>query len=310
MAFPQFYNPYLVGQLFASRMNPIVDEGRAAGLRPSAEDETRVMLVLVDTQVDFIHANGALSVPGAIEDTRRTIEWIFHNISRITTIAASLDSHVPIQIFFPTWWVDANGNHPAPYTPIPSADVRSGKWKPLYAPEWSAQYVELLEAQARKELMIWPYHTLLGTIGHTITPALYEAIAYHMAARQSQPIFISKGSIPETEHYSILEPEVKVPGHPQCELNTEFLDLIAGYDEVYIAGQAKSHCVLETITSMMRYFENSPSVIDKLRVLIDATSSVVHPEIDFDAAANEALARYAERGLRLVRTTDFVEEVC
>ena len=304
MGFPDFYEPARVGALYAPRMVATVEAGRAAGLPPAIEDVQRVILVLVDTQVDFVHADGALSVPGAVEDTCRTIEWIFRNTPRLTTIAASLDSHVPIQIFFPTWWAGPDGEHPAPYTAITAADVAVERWRPLYEPEWSVRYVVQLEAQAKKALMIWPYHTLIGTTGHTMTPALYEALAYHTAARQSPPVFLTKGSIPETEHYSILEPEVKMPDKPQGGLNTAFLDMLAGYDEVYIAGQAKSHCVLETVTSTMRYFEDQPDVIRKLRVMIDATSSVVHPEIDFDRIANDVLAGYVRQGLQLVTTAE------
>jgi nicotinamidase-related amidase len=260
-------------------------------------------LLLVDTQVDFVHLDGALSVPGAVDDTRRTIEWLFRNLGQVTTIASSLDSHVPIQIFSPTWWMNADGQHPAPFTPISSGDVATKKWQPLYEQDWSVEYVGKLEDQAKKQLMIWPYHTLIGTPGHSLTPALYEAIAYHSAARQSQPIFLTKGSIPKTEHYSILEPEVKVPDQPLGNLNTAFLDMLASYDLVYIAGQAKSHCVLETVTSTMRYFHDQPDVIGKLRVLSDCMSSVAHPEIDFDAMANETLAQYAKHGLTLVEST-------
>jgi len=39
-------------------------------------------------------------------------------------------------------------------------------------------------------------------------------------------------------------------------------------------------------------------------VLTDCMSSVAHPEIDFDALAEETLARYAAQGLRLVRSTE------
>jgi nicotinamidase/pyrazinamidase len=304
MTNPRFYDSKRVGQLYAPDMASVVDEGRAAGLSPAALDQERTILVLVDTQVDFVHADGALSVPGAVDDTRRTIEWIFRRVDRLTTIAASLDSHLPIQIFFPTWWADAAGQHPAPFTPISSADLTAGRWIPLYEQAWSVDYVERLEEQAKKELMIWPYHTLIGTTGHTLTPALYETVAYHSAARQAQPVFLTKGSIPKTEHYSILEPEVKVPEHPQGGLNTAFLDMLATYDRVYIAGQAKSHCVLETVTSIMRYFDGQPEAIDKLRVLIDCTSSVAHPQIDFDTMANKAFARFEAHGLRLITSQD------
>ena len=80
-------------------------------------------------------------------------------------------------------------------------------------------YVAQLEAQHRKQLMIWPYHTMVGTVGHNLSPSLYEAVCYHSAARGSQPAKLIKGSIPQTEHYSILEPEVKVADHPQGEVN-------------------------------------------------------------------------------------------
>ncbi|MBE2267871.1 MAG: cysteine hydrolase family protein, partial [Anaerolinea sp.] len=273
--------------------------GRAANLNPASKAQVKTILVLVDVQVDFVHETGALVVPGAVEDTRRTIEWIFNNVNRITTIAASLDSHVPIQIFFPTWWADENNEHPAPYTVIRSEEVQAGKWRPLYDEDWSMEYVELLEKGSRKELMIWPYHCLEGTPGHSLMPALYEAIAYHSAARRTQPIFLSKGSIPQTEYYSMLEPEVKVPEHPLGTLNTDFLNTVASYDKIYVAGQAKSHCVLETVSSMMRYFDDQPKVINKMRVLKDCMSSVRHPTIDFDTMANKALKAFEQRGLQI-----------
>lgn len=304
MTFPAFYNPEKVGQLYMPDIMAAVDTGRTANLSSAENDAVKSLLILVDAQIDFVHADGALSVPGAIDDTRRTIEWLFEYAPRITTIAASLDSHTPNQIFFPAWWVGEDGKHPAPYTVIHSADVDAGKWTPLYEPEWSVQYPRTLEQQAKKELMIWPYHTMIGTPGHALTPALVEAIAYHCAARRTQPVYLSKGQIPQTEYYSMLEPEVKVPNHPMGNLNTSFLNMINRYDKVYIAGQAKSHCVLETVASMTRYFSGQMNMLRKLRVLIDATSSVVHPTIDFDAIANRAFAEFESQGVQLIKTSD------
>jgi nicotinamidase-related amidase len=298
------YDPANVGTLYAPRTAAMVEAGRAASLTPSSGDKVRTILLLVDAQVDFIHADGALSVPGAVEDTRRTLEWMYAHMGEITTIAASLDSHVPIQIFSPTWWADEAGAHPPPFTVITTGMLRAGQWRPLYEHDWSAEYVRRLEEQAKKALMIWPYHTLIGTPGHSLTPALYEAIAYHASARQSQPVFLSKGSIPKTEHYSIMEPEVKVPDQPLGELNVGFLAMLARYDRVYVAGQAKSHCVLETVSSMVRHFQRAPEIVGKMRVLMDCTSSVAHPTIDFDALANESFARFAEQGLKRVTSAD------
>jgi nicotinamidase-related amidase len=102
----------------------------------------------------------------------------------------------------------------------------------------------------------------------------------------------------------LLEPEVKVPDHPQGDLNTEFLNMLSEYDLVYVAGQAKSHCVLETVASVMRHFHDQPEEIARWRILTDCMSSVAHPEIDFEAMADATFARYAELGLRLVTSAD------
>jgi len=301
---PDFYHAEDVGTLYVPRTQAVVEAGLAANLPPASEDEQRVILLLVDPQVDFIHTDGALSVPGAVDDTRRTIEWIFRNIDRISAIAASLDSHIPAQIFYPTWWVDPQGNHPAPFTVITREAVDRGDWRPVFEPQWSHRYVHELETDAKKQLMIWPYHTMIGTLGHAITPALYEAIAYHAAARASEPTFLHKGMIPKTEFYSLLEPEVKVVDDPQGDLNVEFLKRLMSYDRIYVAGQAKSHCVLETLTSVVRHYHGKAEQLRKWYVLLDCTSSVQHPEIDFDAMANQYLERFAESGLNLVRSTD------
>ena len=97
MNFPTFYDPAKVGSLFVPQTETAVLEGQKLKLKPSSNDAIRTLLLLVDAQVDFIHEDGALSVPGAVDDTRRTIEWIFTNLENVTTIAASLDSHIPIQ---------------------------------------------------------------------------------------------------------------------------------------------------------------------------------------------------------------------
>jgi nicotinamidase/pyrazinamidase len=304
MDFPGFYEPQKVGTLYMPNTATAIEAGQAAKGTVSSKDTTRTALLLVDPQVDFIHTDGALSVAGAVGDTLRTIEWIFKHVGEITTIFASLDSHVPIQIFSPSWWQDKAGNHPEPFTIISHDDVRLGKWNPLYQTQWSMEYTERLEEDARKQLMIWPYHTLIGTVGHSITPALYEAIAYHSAVRQSQPRFISKGTIPQTENYSIFEPEVKLDDMENGGLNKALLDEIASYDSIYVAGQAKSHCVLESVSSMMRYFGDNSDTISKINLLTDAMSSVYSPVVDFEAMADMAFRQFATHGLKLTTTEE------
>lgn len=307
MAFPDFYQSERVGELYRADTAGAVSAGLEAGIRPSCEDHRRRLLLLVDEQVDFVHEDGSLSVPGAVGDARRVIEWIFRHTSEITDIALSLDSHHPMQIFYPTWWVDDHGAAPEPYTRITAEQVAAGDWLPRFEVGWSLEYVQDLDAQAKKDLMIWPYHTMIGTVGHALTPALYEAIAFHSAARESRAEYIIKGTIADTEYYSLLEPEVKRPDDPRGTLNEDFLRRLVGYDSVYIAGQAKSHCVLETLNSIMVRYGDQEDIVQKLYLLSDCTSSVSHPDIDFDAVADQALAEFEAKGLVLTNSEAPVE---
>jgi nicotinamidase/pyrazinamidase len=304
MNYPDFYNPERGGTLYQPEITAAIEEGLRTQCNPAKDDDPRVLLLLIDAQVDFIHKEGSLSVPGAVEDTRRTIEWLFRNTERVTTVIASLDSHTPVHIFYPSWWVDEQGNPPEPFTAITLEGVERGTWEPLFEKEWSLEYMRSLQEEAKKDLMIWPYHTMIGTPGHALTPALYEAIAFHAGARQTAPDFVIKGTIAKTEFYSILEPEVKVPEDPRGMLNEDLLNQLLNFDAVYVAGQAKSHCVLETITSVVRRYGDEPEVLGRFHLLTDCTSSVSHQEIDFEHIANETYARFETQGLKLVHSTD------
>lgn len=311
------YQPSRVGTLFVPQAARAMVEGKALQLPPYAADKTKVFLLLVDAQVDFIHSDGALSVPGAIDDTRRTIDWIYANLRHLTTIAASLDTHLPFQIFHPAWWEDKNGKNPDPFTQITLESYLNKTWRSrVKLPyedangnivDWNQYYLEQLETQAKKTLMIWPYHCLFGTPGQGIEPSLLEAIMFHSGARYTQPQFLPKGTIPQTENYSILEPEVKVSTDPNGGLNTSFLDILSANDLIYIAGQAKSHCVYETINSIVKYFtdKQAKDVLKRIRILEDCTSPVWDPQGSFKSFADQAFFDLANKhGLKLVKSTD------
>ena len=303
-SFPSFYDPRRIGTLYQPDLWKVAEDAQAAGLSAAVHDKDPYALLLVDFQIDFCHPDGALRVPGALGDLRRTIEFLFANAARIKTVVASLDSHLAYQIFYPTWWSDDAGNHPPPHTIIDSASIRAGKYRPLREVAWSMAYVEELEQRAKKALYLWPFHTMVGGIGQALDPALFEAIHWHAVARRAQPIFLQKGMIPTTEHYSPFEPEVKVPTHPHGSLNTTILRLLETHARIYVAGEAKSHCVLEACASMMRHFSNRPEIIERIHFLGDCTSSVVVPGIDFEAIANREIDGWRARGMRFVSAAD------
>lgn len=306
MTLPSFYDPRNVGRIYKPDLFRVTRDARAAGLPAAAHDQHPYALLLVDFQIDFCHRDGALSVPGAEDDLRRTIEFIYANAARIKTVVASLDSHMAFQIFYPTWWADERGDHPPPHTVIDSASIKKGRYRPLREVAWSLAYVDELEQRAKKALYLWPFHTMIGGVGQALDPALFEAMHWHSVARRSQPIFLQKGMIPVTEHYSPFEPEVKVPTHPHGSLNTTMLRLLETHARIYVAGEAKSHCVLEACASMMRHFAARPEIIERIHFLGDCTSSVVVPGIDFDGIANREIDAWRARGMRFVSAADAV----
>lgn len=304
MTFPGFYNPARIGTLFYPDLDLIAREAARADLPPAARDAVKIHLLIVDMQVDFCHESGALYIPGARDDIRRLIEFIYRQAGRLTGITCSLDSHLPQQIFHPSWWVDEKGNHPPAFTVVSRQDVEQARWRPVMEPEWSAYYVRKLQEEAKKELTIWPYHVLIGGVGNVLDPELWSAVLWHALARSSQPNWWRKGSIPKTEHYSIVQPEIPVPDIPEGGKEQSFLDLLRAQDRILVAGEAASHCVLETLEDLVDEFSAHPEMLNRIYVLQDCTSPVRHPQIDFAAITRKRFARFQEQGVRFINSTD------
>lgn len=302
--FPAFYDPGRIGALFYPDMARIAAEAAAADLAPAAQDAFDVHLLLIDMQVDFCHAAGNLNVPGALADIRRAIEFLYRNAERITHITCSLDSHLPSQIFSPAWWIDREGRRPAPFTIITWDEVQAGAWRPVAEPERSVAYVRQLERQHKKQLCIWPYHVQIGSIGQALDPELWSAVFWHSLARKTQPHWLTKGSVPLTEHYSIFQPEVPVPDDPAGGTNRAFLDILAQADAIVVAGEAESHCVLETVEDLVEYFGPGSPMLRKVFFLRDCTSPVQHPEIDFHAIALSRFAEFERQGVQFIDSAD------
>lgn len=302
MSFPEFYQPDQIGTLFYPDTAVIAATAASAGLPPAAQDNRNVHLLLIDMQVDFCHRQGSLYVPGAEADIRRLIEFIFSHAGQITAITCTLDSHLPFQIFHPNWWADSDGNHPDPFTLISHEDVQNGRWQPLVMPEFSQAYVAQLEQKAKKVLTIWPYHVLIGSVGNGLDAALWSAVTWHGLARQSQPAYLQKGRVPQSEHYSAIQPEIDIPEHPQGQLHQGVLDSLAAADYLLVAGEAASHCVLETLADLVKQW--SRPQLERVYVLRDCMSPVQHPEIDFAVMVEEQFAQFAEAGMQFVTSSD------
>ena len=319
MPLPSFYEPSKVRDVYIERV-ALVSEAAIAyrkqhKVAPASQDKLRIAAFGIDCQIGFSTPGASLFVPGAVEDTSRTIEWLYRNLDKITQVAFSLDTHRVFQIFHPAWWIDDEGRHPPPFTNISLADLREGKWKPVAHPAECLEYVKQLEKAGKYVLTVWPYHTLLGGVSHALVPALMEAAMFHALARQAQTHFETKGTHAMTENYSVLAPEVReLGGKSVGTFNAAFFKMLMEFDRVYVFGQAKSHCVLSTLRDMQQHIAGTdPSLMDKIWILEDATSPVpappidpLPPALDFPRVADKAFEELKAAGMHIVKTTEVI----
>jgi nicotinamidase-related amidase len=310
---PPHWNPDRVEEVWRVEYQQRAEEAEKWAQRhrvtPARNDSRSLCLVAVDVQNTFCTPGFELFVSGAPDDNRRLCAFLYRNLGAITQVVPTLDTHQAMQIFHPAWLVDAEGRHPAPYTLVSTEEVELGVWLAAdpAAQEQLLDYVRRLEAGGRYRLTVWPYHAMLGGIGHALVSAVEEAIFFHGLARESPPAFQIKGDNSRTEHYSVLGPEVTrgPSGEEIGKRNVALLEHLLGFDAVVIAGQAKSHCVAWTIDDLL---EDAPALAERVYLLEDCTSPVVVPGVvDYTEQADAAFARFAEAGMHVVRSTDPLE---
>jgi nicotinamidase-related amidase len=298
--------------------------GETYQISPAAADQFRLALFLVDVQNTFCIPGyelfvGGRSGTGAVEDNKRLCRFIYRNLHSLTKIYATMDTHFAMQIFHPVWLVDEAGNHPSPYTLVNPQDIQEGRWKfnnaigellgisPEYGQRHLKHYVEELAERKKFELTIWPYHAMLGGIGHAIVSLIEEAIFFHTLARYSQPEYEIKGRNPLTEHYSALGPEVLEgpDGKALAAKNKQLVQIVKDFDAVIIAGQAKSHCVAWTVSDLLAGLgEHDPELARKVYLLEDCSSPVVVPGgIDYTEAAEAEYQQFGAAGMNIVLST-------
>jgi nicotinamidase-related amidase len=330
---PDYFDTKKVSQVwrvpYQERAAEAKEWAQKYSIQPAASDKNRICLLIIDAQNTFCLPEfelfvGGRSGSGAVDDNLRLCEFIYRNLNAITSIAPTMDTHTAMQIFHPIFWINEAGEHPLPAaTSITLEDVQQGIWKvnPAVAhsmangnysalQKHALHYVQKLSEDGKYPLTIWPYHSMLGGIGHALVSAVEEAIFFHSIARNSQALFEIKGGNPLTENYSVLRPEVLhgPDGNSIAQKNASFIDKLLGFDAIIIAGQAKSHCVAWTIDDLLtEILARDRKLAKKVYLLEDCTSPVVVPGVvDFTEQADAAFQRFAAAGMNVVKSTQLI----
>jgi len=329
---PSHFDPKKVGEVwrvpYQERAVEAEKWAREHHIPPAVKDRFRICLLLVDLQNTFCTPGfelyvGGRSGTGAVDDNRRLCAFIYRNLSLITEICPTLDTHQAMQIFHGIFLINDKGEHPSPFTLISVEEVERGVWK--FNPALSdslgislkdgqgylLHYTRQLRAGGKYDLTIWPYHAMLGGIGHALVSSVEEAVFFHTMSRWYRTDFQIKGDNPLTENYSVLSPEVMTDADakPMAQKNTRLIQKLLQWDAVVIAGQAKSHCVAWTIDDLLEDISvRDQPLAEKVYLLEDCTSPVVIPGvIDYTDQGDAAFRKFADAGMHVVRSTEPIE---
>jgi len=255
----------------------------------------RNILLITDMQNDFCNSAGSLFVPGAETDIRNLVNFIDQNRDVINGIILTQDNHQVIDIAHPYFWVNEKGNHPNPFTGINVNDVQTGKWIPLFETEKVINYLEALDIQGEFPHTIWPEHCIWGSWGAAIVNEVQFAV--NNWARQGRFFtLISKGLNPYTEHFGALRANIVMKNDHSTGLNKKLVDKLAWADTIYIAGEARSHCVANTISQIL---ENK-KIGAKLVIMDDCMSNVP----GFDTIADHIYEMALDNGATIQKSNE------
>ena len=252
-----------------------------------------------------VRAAPALPVPGAHADMLRVANLIERGRAGLSAISITLDSHHRFDVAHAGFWMDAEQRAVSPFTQITAADVRAGRYLPRKAealPRVQA-YLAALEAAGRYTLMAWPTHCEIGSWGHNVHSDVRAAYNRWEDSALAIVNKVSKGSNPWTEHYSAIQAEVPDEEDDSTQLNRPFIDLLAQADQVYITGEAGSHCVKATTEHIVQHWD--PRQLARLVLLTDCMS----PVSGFEAQYRDFVGSMRARGVQTANAADVLPDL-
>ena len=169
----------------------------------------------------------------------------------------------------------------------------------IFNKDMAFAYLEMLEKQGEFPHCIWPEHCIIGTYGCAIDTMINGALREWVLGGSDARFvnYINKGTHPMTEHFGAFKAQVAIQGVKESSVNIELIDSLNRYDVIYLAGQAKSHCVANSLKQIM---DLAPVVAKKFVVLEDTMSNVP----GFETLADPIYNKAKEEGIRFTTTTE------
>ncbi|MGL4992820.1 MAG: hypothetical protein ACRC6R_01600 [Bacteroidales bacterium] len=255
------------------------------------------ILLIIDMQNDFTLPEGKLAVPNAMEDVKRLATFIKRKTKQIDHIILTQDSHQPYSIANPSFWLDRSDKHPAPFTQITPKDIREGRFRAAKKEmqQWVTEYIDQLTQQGEYTHVIWPEHCIAGTQGESIVEPLMEQIQEWSKEGRNYSV-IRKGESPLVEHFGAIRANIEIEDDKRTQTNQYLINRLTEADIIYIAGEAKSHCVANTIKQILPFEQ----ITKKLIILEDCMSDVS----GFEGFGNNVFKAAQEAGALVTLSTE------
>lgn len=255
-------------------------------------------LLLIDFQNDFCSPQGSLYVPNAEKDCANTADFIYKNIDKIHGITITLDTHPFYHIAHPIFWKCKDGSTPEIYTQITLEKFSQGEYIPVDEKLYDKvkSYLTQLENSGKYTLILWPPHCLQATWGSCIQQDIWEAVHKWECLIPGRRVnYVTKALNPLTEHYSAIQAEVPDPQDPNTTTNYSLVEHLKS-KAIYVAGEALSHCVANTVSDLVSYI-----LAENITLLSDCSSNVQ----GFEEQGNNFLNRLSQKGMKIIKSKNF-----
>jgi nicotinamidase-related amidase len=191
---PPHFEPERVGEVwrvpYEERASNAAAGRTHTAIGPAADDSAAIALVLVDVQNTFCLPDFELFVArDAVDDSRRICEFVYRKPRRDHADRPTLDTHQATQIFHALWLVDGDGGTRPVHARLGGRRrarrlaLQPGGGRALgIEPERGQRHCSTTSrtrAGGKYALTIWPYHAMLGGIGHALVSAVEEAVFFH-----------------------------------------------------------------------------------------------------------------------------------
>lgn len=277
------------------------------------QNYSKAALVIIDPQNCFMDVPGMpLSVVGATADMARLQShmWGYIPAGLYEQVYITLDTHPVDHISHAVRWVDQSENHPVLFTIITAAEFEAGVWRATDPADqsWQSEYLRRLS----RPHCIWPVHGQKGQFEQWICHPLWRAIHEMGNPNNTSGLdeyvqfnYIEKGMHRDVEQFGVFGADVPFPGAPETEINLALIQEINQHGEVVFAGEASSHCVMDSVSQFLAHVPEADW--KKVVVLRDCMSPVPQPPggPDFPAMAEAWFADLQTKGVRVMKVADY-----